>query len=447
MARTKRDARIEHRSNRAKLTVSREPYWTKLEPGRALGYRKTTAGAGTWIARIYLPESKTAKRYKSLATADDLNEADGLHILSYAQAQAEARKWFEEQLRFIALELDGELPRLGPYKVSDAMAAYLDDARHRGMKGLANTQSNIRAHILPKLGDLDVSRLTRPRIQKWHLELSETPRRRGGRGEKGAQLLAPPKTPDERRARRDTANRILAALKAGLNYAHRHVTQFSSTPWRDVSPFREVTSCRVRFLSVEEQRALVAACPKGFKELVMAALFTGCRFGELARLRVRDFDPTSSTLLIEISKSGKPRRVWVRPEAKVWFQRLVEGKAGDQPMLIKLKAGTGGPRGPKEDLSWLAHDQKKLMDTACAQAGVERLTFHELRHTYASTLIKARVPLYVVAKQLGHGDTRMVERYYGHLAPSDVAAVISELAPDLNLTAEENIRPLASASA
>lgn len=178
----------------------------------------------------------------------------------------------------------------------------------------------------------------------------------------------------------------------------------------------------------------------------MAALFTGCRFGELARLRVRDFDPVSSTLLVEISKSGKPRRVWVRPEAKAWFQHLIEGRAGDQPILIKLKA-TNSLRGPKEDLSWLAHDQKKLMDTACALAGVERLTFHELRHTYASTLIKARVPLYVVAKQLGHGDTRMVERYYGHLAPSDVAAVISELAPDLHLTAEENIRPLVPASA
>lgn len=185
------------------------------------------------------------------------------------------------------------------------------------------------------------------------------------------------------------------------------MTLFPSTPWRDVAPFKEVTSCRVRFLSVEEQRALVAVCPEGFKELVMAALFTGCRFGELARLRVRDFDPVSSTLLVEISKSGKPRRVWVRPEAKAWFQHLIEGRAGNQPILIKLKA-TNSLRGPKEDLSWLAHDQKKLMDTACALAGVERLTFHELRHTYASTLIKARVPLYVVAKQLGHGDTRMV---------------------------------------
>jgi integrase len=210
-----------------------------------------------------------------------------------------------------------------------------------------------------------------------------------------------------------------------------------------VAPFKEVTSCRVRFLSVEEQRALVAACSESFKELVIAALFTGCRFGELARLKVRDFDPISATLLIEISKSGKPRRVSMRPEAKAWFQALVEGRGGDQPMLIKIRAGANGPRGPKEDLGWQAHDQKKLMGEACRLAGVERLTFHELRHTYASTLIRARVPLYVVAKQLGHGDTRMVERYYGHLAPSDLAAVIEELAPDLHLAGEGKVQPLA----
>ncbi|NTV73497.1 MAG: tyrosine-type recombinase/integrase [Holophaga sp.] len=52
---------------------------------------------------------------------------------------------------------------------------------------------------------------------------------------------------------------------------------------------------------------------------------------------------------------------------------------------------------------------------AYTTAGLEPLTFHELRHTYASALINRGVPLVFVAQQLGHADTRMVEEHYGHL--------------------------------
>jgi integrase len=61
------------------------------------------------------------------------------------------------------------------------------------------------------------------------------------------------------------------------------------------------------------------------------------------------------------------------------------------------------------------------------------VTFHELRHTYASGLINAGVPLVFVAKQLGHADTRMCERHYGHIARKDLAAPIERLSPKLGL--------------
>jgi integrase len=56
-------------------------------------------------------------------------------------------------------------------------------------------------------------------------------------------------------------------------------------------------------------------------------------------------------------------------------------------------------------------------------------SFHGLRHTYASALVNAGVPLAYVAAQLGHTDTRMVERHYGHLAPSAMAAAIRAAMP------------------
>jgi integrase len=60
--------------------------------------------------------------------------------------------------------------------------------------------------------------------------------------------------------------------------------------------------------------------------------------------------------------------------------------------------------------------------------------FHELRHTYASTLVNAGVPLAYVAAQLGHTDTTMVEKYYGHLSPSALADSIRKLAPVLRIS-------------
>ena len=55
--------------------------------------------------------------------------------------------------------------------------------------------------------------------------------------------------------------------------------------------------------------------------------------------------------------------------------------------------------------------------------------FHVTRHTWASHAVMNRMPLLVVAKNLGHSDTRMVEKHYGHLAPSYVADAVRAGAP------------------
>ena len=65
---------------------------------------------------------------------------------------------------------------------------------------------------------------------------------------------------------------------------------------------------------------------------------------------------------------------------------------------------------------WGNDHQHRPMKMACEAAGLEYISFHELRHTYASTLINNGCPLLIVASQLGHSDTRMVEKHYGHLA-------------------------------
>src|SRR5207248_3163161 len=79
---------------------------------------------------------------------------------------------------------------------------------------------------------------------------------------------------------------------------------------------------------------------------------------------------------------------------------------------------------------WGKSNQTRPMADACARAKIEPpANFHSLRHTYASHAVMAGAPLLVVAKNLGHADTRMVERHYGHLSASYVADAIRAAAP------------------
>ena len=109
MARTLHDARLDTRNARLRLKQRREPYWRSISRGLAVGYRKGAIG-GTWIARHYSPEQ--GRRYHSIGTADDIADADGIHVLAFSDAQEAARKWFAHLARH-----DGGEVKRGPYTV------------------------------------------------------------------------------------------------------------------------------------------------------------------------------------------------------------------------------------------------------------------------------------------------------------------------------------------
>ena len=94
---------------------------------------------------------------------------------------------------------------------------------------------------------------------------------------------------------------------------------------------------------------------------------------------------------------------------------------------------------------WGKSNQTRPMADACARARIEPpANFHSLRHTYSSHAVMAGAPLLVVAKNLGHADTRMVEKHYGHLSASYVADAIRAAAPRFGIAAEEAVVPIAA---
>ena len=220
-------------------------------------------------------------------------------------------------------------------------------------------------------------------------------------------------TPDAIRRRRATANRILTILKAALNEAYREGLIAIDDAWRRVGAFRKVDSARIRYLTDDEARRLVNACPVNFRALVVGGLMTGCRYGELAALVVEDFNVDSGTITIRISKSGKPRHVVLSAEGGEFFAR--QCLAIHPGALLFTK---------RDGRRWSASDQQRPLAAACVAAKIAPITFHGLRHTYASRLAMRGVPLAVIAAQLGHADIRMVEKHYGHLAPNYVADTV-----------------------
>jgi integrase len=119
-------------------------------------------------------------------------------------------------------------------------------------------------------------------------------------------------------------------------------------------------------------------------------------------------------LRVRASKSGKPRHVVLTDEGREFVSQRTAGKLGSARLFLRAN---GKP--------WSKSEQQRPLGAACARAKIDPpVNFHGLRHTYASRLAMRGVPLAVIAAQLGHADTRMVEKHYGHLSPSYLAETV-----------------------
>src|SRR5262249_22007737 len=91
---------------------------------------------------------------------------------------------------------------------------------------------------------------------------------------------------------------------------------------------------------------------------------------------------------------------------------------------------------------WTKSMQGNPMREACERARIVGASFHSLRHTYASLSVMAGMPLMVLAKNLGHRDTRMVEQHYGHLSRDHVRKAIQASAARFGFKPDPTVAPL-----
>jgi integrase len=427
--RTVRNQKIDTPSARARLPARRSVYWVSLSPGCAFGYRKGPKG-GVWVAKLV---RGTFRKETTIGPADDVFAADGKLALSYAQAQELARAWFSKADR----DDDEEVPS-GPYTVSVALDDYLADYRRRGGKAPRNTEIVVEAFIRPRLGEKPVNELTARTIGAWHAEIAEAaPRLRTAPGAAKQRSREFDMTdPEMVRRRRATANRVLTVLKAALNHAFHEGKAASDDAWRRVRPFREADAPKIRYLTPGEAQRLVNASDPAFRPLVQAALLTGCRYGEIAAFCVADFDHSAGTITVRTSKGGRARHVILTEDGIALFSAHAAGKPSSALVFAK-----------PDGTAWGRSHQHRPLRYACAAAKIEpAASFHVLRHTYATMLLRGGAPLPVIAANLGHSDTRMTERHYAHLVPGYVAETIRASMPKLGIVERSNVTTLDLAS-
>lgn len=421
MPTTSRHMKLDSTSARKKLKPRHSPYWHLISAGLSLGYRRSRGSKfGSWFCK-YTPHDGGRRVQSRLGAADDTMPSDGLRTLDFDTAVDRATKWQPVALQAAM----GEAPlRRGAFTVAMALDEYIEHLQRKGSRWAHNAKLTANRYIRPEMGDVRVDLLTKRRIEKWHADIAAKHKATI----KDKERLKLPLTPEEQRARKDTANRVLTVLKAALNLAQDSGrVAATGQAWR-VRPFAGVARSRVRALSTDEQRELVRWCDPDFRKMVQAALYSGCRYGELCRLRVSDYDPATATIFVAESKSGRSRHVHLEPEAVEFFRSLCARRRSDEHLLLQ---SDGQP--------WSKDSQKKPMARAWerVRAEAEKVAskngqgveitpcgFHGLRHTCASRWLAARVPMEIVSRQLGHASIRITEQHYAHFRPDYLAETL-----------------------
>lgn len=225
-----------------------------------------------------------------------------------------------------------------------------------------------------------------------------------------------------------TINRHLATIKHMFTKAvdWEYVEEEALKRVRKVKQLEE-NNRRLRYLSREECQALIASCDTHLRPLVIMAINTGMREGEIFNLRWdTHIDLKHGFILLDITKNGERREIPINGTVRVTLQNVI--RRLDIPYVF-FNPETAKPY----------RRVQNSFKTALRKAGIKDFRFHDLRHTFASHLVMEGVDLTTVSRLLGHKDLTMTLRY-AHLSPSHNAKAVDLL--DRTLNQEHTIQKL-----
>lgn len=213
-----------------------------------------------------------------------------------------------------------------------------------------------------------------------------------------------------------TINGELNSLHRFFGYAIE-IGYLGENPTQRIKKFTGIKRRAPRFLLKEEIKRLVEACPSYLANIVIVLINTGFRWAELANLEWDDVDMEKKVLYIRIKDEWRPKEDEERKVPLTDKAVSVLGKLERKNNWVFLS-----PRGAKLRHSHVWEDFKKV----AKKAGLENVTIHSLRHTFASHLVMSGVDLYTVGRLLGHRDIKSTQ-IYSHLSQDHLRQAVERL--------------------
>jgi integrase len=382
-----------------------EPSWSTRPPSGHV-FRVERKREPVWYAKYRLPDGRQVQR--KLGPAWGKRGRPPAGYFTKGTAEDWLRKVLDEARR-------GTLPGmvLTGATFADAAAEFMRYARDdRSLKPstLRGYRSIVDAYLLPAFGERRVEEITTAEVERWRAELAPA-----GRVEKLGN---------------SSKNRIVVLLHGVFARACK-VYGLPVNPISAVERHRVRSAGDIEVFSPEEVWSLVraAACDQD-GAIYLTAAFTGLRRGELLALRWRDIDFVGSNVRVRASyvggsltapKSGKVRSVPLAAEVAETLAKLAQREwlVGDDDLVFP------GDRGTYLDGSALRRRYLQALE----RAGLRRLRFHDLRHTFGTRMI-SKTDIRRVQEWMGHADVQTTMRYL-HYAPreEDAKLVAEAFAP------------------
>jgi integrase len=389
--------RIDTKEGRAALAPRKEPYWRRIGPGRAVGFRALELGGrGSWWARYRAPLGR--QMY------------EGLDARDYRGAVELAIEWFARIERGQVV-LGGEAVGASSTPSIEYVArAYV--ARKRASDKAKDRACGAHAHTLFSrylYGGATVNgALVEPHpLASFSIRSSDR-----AIDELGLQLGAWRSGLLEHMAPQ-SAERRWISLKAAINAAIKsreiRLSREIGRAWSDLEPLQadDETSTDTAYLEPHERERLLEACEPPLAALLHLIELTGARPGkETNPLLVSDFDPFNRTLRVRDGKTGR-RRVPLTRAAIAHLRSAASGKAPNQ-LLFPRSNGK----------AWTCGRVAEAFARALAASGIEkpgeRIVPYSFRHSFITDAIRERVDAMTVARICGTSP-EMIRKSYFHL--------------------------------
>lgn len=319
-------------------------------------------------------------------------------VMTVDEARQRARKLFVEVA-------DGKDPLADRQKarheqtVRQLAERYPKEHAAHKKKATSRTEDNrlLKTYILPKLGSLPVTAVSREDVDQLHHSLAKTPIQ---------------------------ANRVLALISTLMTFAERwNLRPQNTNPAKHVDRFKERVRERIvegnerkRLVEVLDQVELDLSEPIEAVHAIRLLLLTGCRRGEILTLKWEYIDEERSRIVLPDSKTG-PKVIRLSKPALEYLRSIprLEGN----PYVLPGRRGKGHLVG-----------LTRCWDRIRQAAGLGDVRIHDLRHTFASAGLESGLSLLMIGRLLGHRSSATTNRY-AHLVDDPALEAANRISDQL----------------